>query len=139
MDNQPSVDCDFLIPILIGGLFMWGSSLYYHWAQPQRTGRIAATPSSTPFQYIYLGTEPAITTLVVEGSDSAAPTDEPVEESPGFVTPTRQSFSTRPLHRLRLTAAPPAVRALPRRAATATRTSTPLPRILMMIPIPAHL
>ena len=34
------------------------------------------TPSSTSFQYIYLGTEPAITTLLVEVSDTPEPTDQ---------------------------------------------------------------
>ncbi|MBN2115377.1 MAG: hypothetical protein JW730_02335 [Anaerolineales bacterium] len=126
MDNQPALGRELIIPALIGGLSIVGLIIVLLGGRlVTAPAEIAATPSSTPFQYLYLGTEPAITTLVVAGSDIAPPTDEPVEESPGFVTPTRQSFSTPPTLIVLPSLTRSATSSGPTRAATATRTSTP--------------
>lgn len=127
MNNQPSIDRELFIPILIGGLSVIGIvAVLLVGRALNAPAEIAATPSATPFQYVYLGTEPAITTLVVAGSDIAPP----AEELPGFVTPTRQSFSTPPtlieLPSLTRSVTSNAARTnTPTRAATVTRTSTP--------------
>jgi hypothetical protein len=79
---------------------------------------IPMTPSATPFQYIFLGTEPAITTPLLEGS-AIAPSSEvfptevfpsegfptqgfptprlPTQPNPGFPTSTRSSSVSTPL------------------------------------------
>jgi hypothetical protein len=99
MNKQPAIDRELLIPILIGGLSVVGIIAVLMIGRSRNTpAEVAMTPSATPFQYIYLGTEPAITTLVVEGSEfplSEEPiTDEPVTDDPVFITPTRSSVST---------------------------------------------
>jgi hypothetical protein len=95
MDNQPTPDRGILIPILISGfsvagiifVLMIGRSL-------NAPAAVAASPSATPFEYIYLGTEPAITTPLADGSEIPQPTDEFIEETPVFVTPGPPSVST---------------------------------------------
>jgi len=99
MDNQPAFDRSILIPILLGGfsvigiivVLLIGRSLS---APPE----IPVTPSATRFQYLYLGTEPAITTPLIEGSETESideePTEEPIDETPVFSTPTSSSNST---------------------------------------------
>ena len=77
---------------------------------------VAATPSATPFRYVYLGTEPAITTLVVDSSE-LPPSEEPVTEPPIFDTPIILPTRTATGNVQRTST--------PSRAPTATRTSTP--------------
>ena len=81
MDNRPAFDRALLLPILLSGfsiigiiaVLMIGRSL-------NSPPPVSASPSATQFQYIYLGTEPAITTPLVEGSGIAPlPTEAPVE------------------------------------------------------------
>lgn len=88
---------------------------------------VTVTPSSTPFRYVYLGTEPGIATLIVDGSE-LPPTEEPIdgfptsEEFPPFATPTRPPLAT-PI----ILTQPNGTRtatATRTRAATATRTSS---------------
>ncbi len=86
---------ELLIPILIGGISVIGIAVILIIGRALNSpAEIVATPSETPFQYIYLGTEPAVTTLVVEGSD-LPPSEEPVTEAPTeppvfvFDTPTQ--------------------------------------------------
>jgi hypothetical protein len=87
MDNQPAINRDLLIPILIGGLSVVGIAVVLLIGRALNApAEVDATPSATPFQYIYLGTEPAITTLVVEESE-LPPTEEPVDNVPIFDTP----------------------------------------------------
>ena len=81
MDNRPAFDRALLLPIVLSGfsiigiiaVLMIGRSL-------NSPPPVSASPSATQFQYIYLGTEPAITTPLVEGSDVAPlPTEAPIE------------------------------------------------------------
>src|SRR5215207_669437 len=99
MDNQPTFDRSILIPILLGGfsvigiivVLLIGRSL----SSPQE---VPVTPSATRFQYLYLGTEPAITTPLLEGSETEfideEPAEEPTDETPVFSTPTSSSNFT---------------------------------------------
>jgi hypothetical protein len=87
MNNQPGFDRELLIPIVVGGLSVVGIIMVLLVGRSLNApAEVPATPSSTPFQYVYLGTEPAITTLVVDGSE-LPPTEEPVEEESGDVFP----------------------------------------------------
>ena len=99
MDNQPAVDRSLLIPILLSGfsvigilvVLLIGRSLS---APPE----VPMTPSATRFSYVYLGTEPAVSTPLIEDTESVI-TDEPIFEEPTepqgtppppvFQTPTR--------------------------------------------------
>ena len=61
---------------------------------------VAVTPSATRFQYVYLGTEPAITTPLVEDTEDFL-TEEPIEEpgvidTPILATPTVPTALTTP-------------------------------------------
>ena len=54
---------------------------------------VSASPSATHFQYLYLGTEPAITTPLTEESEvvpppTEAPVETPVEATEGFASST---------------------------------------------------
>jgi len=80
MDNQPSINRDLLIPIVIAGFSVLGIIVVLLVGRALNSPpEIPATPSATPFQYVYLGTEPAITTPLIEESIIPFPTDEPIE------------------------------------------------------------
>jgi hypothetical protein len=118
MNHQRAIDRELLIPILIGGFSVVGIiAVLLVGRSLNAPAEIAVTPSATPFQYVYLGTEPAITTLVVEGSE-LPPTEETIDE---FVTPTRPSIAT-PI----ILTPPNGTRtSTPSRQPTVTRTNTP--------------
>lgn len=100
MDNQPAFDRGLLIPIFLSGfsvigivvVLLIGRSLS---APPE----VPMTPSATRFAYVYLGTEPAITTPLTEGTEVVL-TEEPIFEEPTdpsppvLITPTRPGPST---------------------------------------------
>jgi hypothetical protein len=134
MDNQPAISREFLIPILIGGFSVIGIIVVLLAGRLVNSpAEIAATPSSTPFQYVYLGTEPRITTLVVEGSELPAteePGDElPPDDLPGFETPDGLPVNTPIIltqPNVTRTATGNVLRTgTPSRMPTATRTNTP--------------
>lgn len=88
MNNQSPLDREVLIPIFIGGLSVVGIVVVLLIGRALNApAEIDVTPSATPFQYIYLGTEPAITTLVVEESEFPL-SEEPVTEEPVAEAPT---------------------------------------------------
>ena len=99
MENPSPVNRELLIPILIGGLSIVGIVVVLMIGRSLNApAEVATTPSATPFQYVYLGTEPAVSTPFVDSSQ-IPPVD--VEETlidtnpggplPGLVTPTRGS------------------------------------------------
>lgn len=127
MNNKPTLDRELLIPILIGGISVVGIIVVLILGRSlSAPAEVAMTPSSTPFQYIYLGTEPAITTLVVEGSElplSDVPiTEEPITEEPVTEVPILPT-ATRPTSTPIILTQPNATRTVtstPSRAPTAT-------------------
>jgi hypothetical protein len=93
MDNQPTVDRTILIPILLSGFSIVGIIAVLLIGRSLNSPTLApTTPSATQFQYIYLGTEPAITTPIIEGSELAPLT--PTQETQIFISPTGPSGST---------------------------------------------
>lgn len=117
MNNQ-HFDRELLIPILVGGFSVVGIVLVLLIGRSLNAPpEVVPTPSSTPFQYVYLGTEPAITTLVVDGSELPA-TEAPVEVPPSLVTPTRPPVATP------IILTQPNATMTRTRSATATRTSS---------------
>lgn len=124
MDNQPAIDRSLLIPISIGTFSIVGIIvvlLIGRWLNSPP--EVPPTPSATRFQYVYLGTEPAITTPLVEGSEFPL-TEAPIEEEPEIITP-GFATSTSP------TVSTPAILTPPNSVGTPTgnlpRTSTPTP------------
>ncbi|RPI91288.1 MAG: hypothetical protein EHM40_16165 [Chloroflexi bacterium] len=125
MDNQPAINREFLIPILIGGFSVVGIIVVLLVGRLVNSpAEIAATPSSTPFQYVYLGTEPAITTLVVEGSELPA-TDEPADEFPPDGPPINTPMIPAQQNATRTATGNVLRTGTPSRMPTATRTNTP--------------
>jgi hypothetical protein len=92
MDKQQAFDRGILIPMFIGGFSVIGIVVVLLIGRSLNSPpEVPVTPSETRFQYQYLGTEPAITTPLVEETETpatGAPTGEPVATD-GSVTPTR--------------------------------------------------
>jgi hypothetical protein len=99
MDNQPAVDRSLLIPILLSGFSVIGIIVVLLIGRTlSAPPEVPMTPSATRFSYVYLGTEPAVSTPLIEDTEVVI-TDEPVFEEPTepqgtppppvFQTPTR--------------------------------------------------
>ena len=84
MDNQPPFDRGLLIPALIGVFSVIGifSVLLFNRYNTARAA-VTGTPTETPFKYIFLGTEPAIST---EPSPEEVGTATLSEEPPSVFT-----------------------------------------------------
>jgi hypothetical protein len=94
MDNSPTIDRGILLPIIFGGFSIIGIIVVLLIGRSLNSPPpVSASPSSTQFQYIYLGTEPAITTPLTEESGIPFPTEGPVEATLDFVSPTSASTS----------------------------------------------
>ncbi|HEX9388880.1 MAG TPA: hypothetical protein VF918_21320 [Anaerolineales bacterium] len=95
MDNRPTIDRDILLPIFFGGFSIIGIIVVLLIGRSLNSPPpVSASPSATQFQYIYLGTEPAITTPLIEESEVVpVPTEAPVDITPDIVSPT-SSIST---------------------------------------------
>jgi hypothetical protein len=82
MDNQPAFDRSILVPILLSGFSVIGIVVVLLIGRSLSTPpEVPMTPSATRFAYVYLGTEPAITTPLIEDTEVVI-TDEPVVEAP---------------------------------------------------------
>ena len=96
MDNQPSFDRGLVIPALIGIFSVIGiiSVLLINRYVTSRA-IIPITATATPFKYIFLGTEPAISTEVLPEESASAPTSDelpaPTEGPVILVTPTKSN------------------------------------------------
>lgn len=101
MDNQPSFDRGLVIPALIGVLSVIGifSVLLINRYVASRT-IVPMTATVTPFKYIFLGTEPSISTEALPEESTIAPTSDeppaPTEEPLILVTATNPNTSTTP-------------------------------------------
>ena len=86
MDNQPAVDRSLFFPILISGFSVVGIIVVLLIGRALNSPPdVPVTPSATRFQFLFLGTEPAITTPLVEGSEVVI--TEELTEEPGLITP----------------------------------------------------
>jgi hypothetical protein len=84
MNNKPALDRSFIFPLVLSALSVVGLIVVLMIGRKLNApAAVADTPSATPFQYLYLGTEPAITTPLVEGSEIPI-TDDPFEEEDPF-------------------------------------------------------
>lgn len=124
MDNPPTFDRGLLLPIILGGFSVIGTVVVLLIGRSLNSPPpVSASPSSTAFQYIYLGTEPAISTPLTEESVIPVPTDVPTE-FPVELTPVSTSMTTTPP-----SVATPIILTQPNTTRTSTsvvaRTSTP--------------
>jgi hypothetical protein len=99
MDNQPTFDRGILLPIIFGGFSIIGIIVVLLVGRSLNSPPpVSASPSATQFQYIYLGTEPAITTPLTEESviplPTAAPVEQTVEVTPNLASPTLAGVPT---------------------------------------------
>jgi hypothetical protein len=125
MNHQRNFDRELLIPLAVGGLSVMGIIVVLLLGRSLNTPPpVTVTPSSTPFRFVYLGTEPGIATLIVDGSE-LPPTEEPVD---GFPTAgALPTFTRPPLATPIILTQPNGTRtatATRTRAATATKTSS---------------
>lgn len=129
MDNQPPIDRGILLPILLGGFSVIGIIVVLLIGRSLNTPPpVSTTPSATAFQYIYLGTEPAITTPLTEESGIPFPSEVPVEGTPSdFLSPTLLSSPVSPASS---SVATPIILTAPNTTRTSTsfglRTNTPI-------------
>jgi hypothetical protein len=94
MDNKPTIDPGLLLPIFFGGFSIIGIIVVLMIGRSLNSPPpVSASPSATQFQYLYLGTEPAITTPLIEESEvgplpTEAPIETPVEATEAFASST---------------------------------------------------
>ena len=75
MDNQPSFDRSLLIPIGVGIFAVLGICVILASGSMNETPAVVEeVPTATAFQYTFIGTEPAITTVTLEPSQEIPPT-----------------------------------------------------------------
>ncbi len=91
MEKKPSIDPGVLAPILLGVLSVLGIAavLFIGRANALRPAQEIAS-TETPFRYVYLGTEPGLSTLTPEptATPMRAPTEPPdLVDTPDFIEP----------------------------------------------------
>jgi hypothetical protein len=101
MENQPAFSRDLIFPIVIGGCSIIGLMLALLIGRSLSSPpEVPMTPSPTPFEYMFLGTEPVVSTPLVEGSEiaegSEIPTlpEDPIGEIPVSTLPNSPSAPT---------------------------------------------
>ena len=97
MDNQPSFDRSLFIPIGVGFFALLGICAILVSGRLNETPAVVEeVPTATAFEYFFVGTEPAITTVTLEPSQIASPTVEELITEPPVVfdTPTISSQNT---------------------------------------------
>jgi hypothetical protein len=122
MDTQPAIDRSLLIPISLGAFSIVGIIVVLLMGRALNSPRqVPATPSATRFQYLFLGTEPAVTTPLAEGSEFPL-TGAPIEDEPDVSTPSVATLTSP-------TVSTPAILTPPNSVSTPTgnlpRTGTP--------------
>jgi len=94
MNDKLTIDRELWIPILVGGFSVVGIIIVLLIGRALNSPTpIPATPSATPFQYVYLGTEPAITTLLPEETETVFPEDVIPPTISELATATRSSIA----------------------------------------------
>lgn len=87
MDNRSSLDREMILPILLGGLSVIGIGIVFVLGRVSDARQPAlAADTVTPFRFVYLGTEPGLSTLTPEVTDTPAATM--TELSPPLITAT---------------------------------------------------
>lgn len=75
MDTKPSFDRELILPIILGGLSMLGIGVVFMWERLSNARQaVPAADTETPMRFVYLGTEPGLSTLTPEATDTPLPT-----------------------------------------------------------------
>ena len=95
MDKKPSFDRELIWPILLGGLSLLGIGVVFMLGRLSDARKaIPAADTATPFRFAYLGTEPGLSTLTPEATDTPVPTVTELVLPPGsFASPTEAALS----------------------------------------------
>ncbi len=78
MENKPSPDPGLLTPLLLGALSILGIVVIFFSVRAASMRQAELPPTATPFRFLYLGTEPGLSTLTPQPT----PTFIVIEESP---------------------------------------------------------
>lgn len=88
MDNKSSFDRELILPILLGGLSVIGIGVVFLWGGLSNARQTVPAPDTeTPVRFVYLGTEPGLSTLTPEATNTPVPT------ATEFVIPTNDGVS----------------------------------------------
>ncbi|NUQ83247.1 MAG: hypothetical protein HUU11_00920 [Anaerolineales bacterium] len=89
MEKKPSVDSGILAPIILGMLSIVGMAVvYFFWRANAMRPVGEANPTRTPFRYVYLGTEPGLSTLTPAPTNTAFVLEPPtLTDTPDFFGP----------------------------------------------------
>ena len=75
MDNKPSFDRELILPILLGGLSVIGIGIVFMWGRLSNERQaVPVADTETPMRFVYLGTEPGLSTLTPDVTDTPIPT-----------------------------------------------------------------
>lgn len=71
MENKPSIDPGILAPAILGVLSIAGIAAIFFIGRTNASRPTVAPPeTSTPFRYVYLGTEPGLSTVTAEPTET---------------------------------------------------------------------
>lgn len=89
MEKKPSVDFGILAPVVLGVLSIAGMAVvYFFWRADAMRPVGEANPTRTPFRYVYLGTEPGLSTLTPAPTNTAVVLESPTfTDTPEFSRP----------------------------------------------------
>ena len=93
MEDKPSLDRELILPILLGGLSVIGIGMVFMWGRLSNARQaVQAAETATPMRFVYLGTEPGLSTLTPDVTDTPVPTvTELVLSPPALVSPSNTS------------------------------------------------
>lgn len=97
MNNQPSFDRGFLIPVGVAVFSLFGLCVVLAAGRiTALRGTVQEVPTATVFKYSLIGTEPAIVTVTMEGisSESPMPTDVTALDTPTALSLPTRAIST---------------------------------------------
>ena len=123
MENKPSFDRSLLIPIGVGIFSLLGICIILVGGRLNASrASVEEAPTSTPFEYAFIGTEPAISTVTLETIEET-PTEGILTEPPIVL----ETLTLPPpgTQQNRFTNTPPSLITLPPLANTNTPTRTP--------------
>jgi hypothetical protein len=109
MDNKPLLDREIILPILFGGLSVIGIAAVFIVGRLSDTRRsVPAADTATPFRFEYLGTEPGLSTLTPEATNTPAPTETDFVLPPLTFDPSTKAIppTGQPLRTATVTASP---------------------------------
>jgi len=101
MEKKSSFELSFVLPVILGALSLIGIAVVLLVDRNNQRKPVELAATETPFKYIYLGTEPGLSTLTPEVTDTPEVIDTPIlpppivlETSITVVLPTQPAFRT---------------------------------------------